>query len=76
MAPEYDQQLPEVRLRPLDAFYCRVVIDGERDDTLVGEGMGALADERAVERMVLAQAVRLHLEHRVMVFGSRTCVFD
>ena len=29
-----------------------------------------------VERMVLAQAVRLHLEHRVMVFGSRTCVFD
>jgi formyltetrahydrofolate deformylase len=29
-----------------------------------------------VERMVLAQAVRLHLEHRVMIFGSRTCVFD
>lgn len=29
-----------------------------------------------VERAVLAKAVRLHLEHRVMVFGRRTCVFD
>jgi formyltetrahydrofolate deformylase len=29
-----------------------------------------------VERSVLAAAVRLHLEHRVMVFGNRTCVFD
>lgn len=29
-----------------------------------------------VERLVLARAVRLHLEHRVMIFGSRTCVFD
>mgnify|MGYP003347973115 CR=1 FL=1 len=29
-----------------------------------------------VERMVLARAVRLHLEHRIMVFGRRTSVFD
>jgi formyltetrahydrofolate deformylase len=29
-----------------------------------------------VERSVLAAAVRLHLEHRVMVFDNRTCVFD
>jgi formyltetrahydrofolate deformylase len=29
-----------------------------------------------VERNVLATAVRLHLEHRVMVFGNRTCVFN
>ena len=29
-----------------------------------------------VERSVLAAAIRLHLEHRVIVFGSRTCVFD
>lgn len=28
-----------------------------------------------VERLVLANAVRLHLEHRVMVFGGRTSVF-
>jgi formyltetrahydrofolate deformylase len=31
---------------------------------------------RDVERIVLADAVRLHLEHRVVVFGNRTCVFD
>ncbi len=29
-----------------------------------------------VERSVLAAAVRLHLENRVMIFGNRTCVFD
>ena len=31
---------------------------------------------RDVERRVLAEAVRLHLEHRVLVFGNRTVVFD
>jgi len=31
---------------------------------------------RDVERVVLAEAVRLHLEQRVLVFGNRTCVFD
>jgi len=30
---------------------------------------------RDVERLVLADAVRWHLEHRVVVFGNRTCVF-
>jgi len=30
---------------------------------------------RDVERIVLADAVRWHLEHRVVVFGNRTCVF-
>lgn len=29
-----------------------------------------------VERAVLATAIRLHLEQRIIVFGSRTCVFD
>lgn len=29
-----------------------------------------------IERLVLARAIRLHLEHRVMIFGRRTCVFD
>ncbi len=41
----------------------------DRVDDLVRRG----AD---IERTVLAAAVRLHLEHRVMVFGNRTCVFD
>ena len=31
---------------------------------------------RDIERRVLAEAVRLHLEHRVLVFGNRTVVFD
>lgn len=31
---------------------------------------------RDVERLVLSEAVRLHVEHRVVVFGNRTCVFD
>ncbi|HEY6533894.1 MAG TPA: formyltetrahydrofolate deformylase, partial [Acidimicrobiales bacterium] len=30
---------------------------------------------REVERTTLAEAVRLHLEHRVLVWGNRTCVF-
>jgi formyltetrahydrofolate deformylase len=29
-----------------------------------------------IERSVLASAIRLHLEERVIVFGTRTCVFD
>jgi len=29
-----------------------------------------------IERSVLASAIGLHLEQRVIVFGSRTCVFD
>lgn len=31
---------------------------------------------RDIERVVLARAVRLHLEHRVFVSGQRTIVFD
>ncbi|HEY6291628.1 MAG TPA: formyltetrahydrofolate deformylase [Terriglobia bacterium] len=31
---------------------------------------------RDVEKMVLARAVRLHLEHRVLVYGNKTAVFD
>jgi formyltetrahydrofolate deformylase len=31
---------------------------------------------RDLEAMVLAEAVRLHLEHRVVVYGRRTAVFD
>jgi formyltetrahydrofolate deformylase len=31
---------------------------------------------RDLEKMVLAQAVRWHLEHRVLVYGHKTVVFD
>ena len=30
---------------------------------------------RDLERIVLARAVRLHLQHRVLVYGNRTVVF-
>jgi len=31
---------------------------------------------RDLERMVLARAVRLHLQHRVLNYGNRTVVFE
>ena len=31
---------------------------------------------RDLEKSVLAQAVRWHLEHRVLVYGNKTVVFD
>jgi formyltetrahydrofolate deformylase len=31
---------------------------------------------RDLERLVLARAVRLHLEHRVLPYGKKTVVFD
>lgn len=31
---------------------------------------------RDLEKMVLAQAIRWHLEHRVLVYGNKTVVFD
>jgi formyltetrahydrofolate deformylase len=31
---------------------------------------------RDLERMVLARAVRLHLEDRILVYGNKTVVFD
>ncbi|MCK4534982.1 MAG: formyltetrahydrofolate deformylase, partial [Syntrophobacterales bacterium] len=29
-----------------------------------------------LERTILAKAVRLHLEHRILVYGSKTIIFD
>jgi formyltetrahydrofolate deformylase len=31
---------------------------------------------RDVERLVLSRAVRWHLEHRILVYGNKTVVFD
>lgn len=31
---------------------------------------------RDLERIVLARALRLHLEHRILVHGSKTIVFE
>jgi formyltetrahydrofolate deformylase len=48
-----------------------VVHISHRDDVADMTRRGA-----EVERSVLASAIRLHLEQRVIVFGARTCVFD
>ncbi len=41
------------------------------------DDVGALGRRgRELERAVLAEAVRLHLEHRVLVYRDRTAVFD
>lgn len=35
-----------------------------------------IREGKDLERIVLAKAVRLHLEHRVLIYGNRTVVFD
>jgi formyltetrahydrofolate hydrolase len=53
----------------------------------VGEGANARAEQEAqlaeltrqgrdLETVVLARAVRAHVEHRVLTFGNRTVVFS
>jgi formyltetrahydrofolate deformylase len=29
-----------------------------------------------IERAVFIRAIRLHTEHRIQVFGNKTCIFD
>ena len=31
---------------------------------------------RDLEKVVLARAIRAHVEHRVLVYGNKTVVFD
>jgi len=37
---------------------------------------GLIRKGRDLEEVVLARAVRLHVEHRVLVYGKKTVVFD
>ena len=60
---------PELDAGPIIAQ--DVVHISHRDDVAGMTRRGA-----DIERSVLATAIRLHLEQRVIVFGSRTCVFD
>ena len=48
-----------------------VVHVSHRDDVVALSRRG-----RDVETTVLARAIRSHLEHRVLVFGNRTVVFE
>jgi formyltetrahydrofolate deformylase len=60
---------PELDEGPIIAQ--QVLPVSHRDDPARLERRG-----RDLEAVVLAEAVRLHLEHRVIVYGRRTAVFD
>jgi formyltetrahydrofolate deformylase len=60
---------PELDEGPIIAQ--QVLPVSHRDDPARLERRG-----RDLEAVVLAEALRLHLEHRVMVYGRRTAVFD
>lgn len=58
----------ELDAGPIIAQRVATVTHRDEVDDLVRKG-------RDVERQTLAEAVRLHLEHRVLVWDNRTCVF-
>jgi formyltetrahydrofolate deformylase len=60
---------PELDAGPIIAQ--DVVHVSHRDDVADMTRRGA-----DIERSVLASAIRLHLEQRIIVFGTRTCVFE
>jgi formyltetrahydrofolate deformylase len=72
-----------VKLIGATAHYATAVLD---DGPIIQQDVGRVTHRqdvadlirlgRDLERMVLAQAVRVHLEHRVLVYGKRTVVFD
>jgi formyltetrahydrofolate deformylase len=58
----------ELDAGPIIAQRVATVTHRDEVEDLVRKG-------RDVERQTLAEAVRLHLEHRVLVWDNRTCVF-
>ena len=60
---------PELDEGPIIAQQVMPV--SHRDDPRASNAAG-----RDLEAVVLAEALRLHLEHRVIVYGRRTAVFD
>ncbi len=72
-----------VKLIGATAHYATAVLD---DGPIIQQDVARVTHRQGVndlvrlgrdlERLVLAQAVRVHLEHRVLVYGKRTVVFD
>jgi formyltetrahydrofolate deformylase len=72
-----------VKLIGATAHYATAVLD---DGPIIQQDVSAVNHRHAVrdlvrkgrdlEKNVLAQAVRWHLEHRVLVYGNKTVVFD
>jgi formyltetrahydrofolate deformylase len=72
-----------VKLIGATAHYATAVLD---DGPIIQQDVARVTHRHSVEdlvrrgrdleKMVLAQAVRWHLEHRVLVYGHKTVVFD
>ena len=72
-----------VKLIGATAHYATAVLDDgpiiQQDTTAVNHRHSVrdlVRRGRDLEKSVLAQAVRWHLEHRVLVYGNKTVVFD
>lgn len=81
--PYHQAHARGVKLIGATAHYATAVLD---DGPIIQQDVARVShrhnvDElvrkgRDLEKLVLAQAVRWHLEHRVLVYGNKTVVFD
>jgi len=81
--PYHQAHARGVKLIGATAHYATAVLD---DGPIIQQGVTAVSHRHAVadlvrrgrdlEKTVLAQAVRWHLEQRVLVYGNKTVVFD
>ena len=81
--PYHQAHARGVKLIGATAHYATAVLDDgpiiQQDVTRVTHRHGVeelVRKGRDLEKMVLAQAVRWHLEGRVLVYGNKTVVFD
>ncbi len=81
--PYHQAHARGVKLIGATAHYATAVLD---DGPIIQQGVTPVSHRHSVadlmrrgrdlEKTVLAQAVRWHLEHRVLVYGNKTVVFD
>jgi len=81
--PYHQAHLRGVKLIGATAHYATEVLD---DGPIIQQGVSPVNHRHSVsdlvrkgrdlEKSVLAQAVRWHLEHRILVYGNKTVVFD
>jgi formyltetrahydrofolate deformylase len=81
--PYHQAHTRGVKLIGATAHYATAVLD---DGPIIQQDVARVTHRHSVEdlirkgrdleKLVLAQAVRSHLEHRVLVYGNKTVVFD
>jgi formyltetrahydrofolate deformylase len=81
--PYHQAHARGVKLIGATAHYATAVLD---DGPIIAQDVARVTHRhdvadlirkgRDLEKMVLAQAVRWHLENRILVFGNKTVVFD